>query len=295
MKKVVFAFGIILWMTSYLNVVAQDKKSKDNVKVIDGVKIQIHQHNYKAQKLKDGDIITFDLVIKNGADSVLQDTRKDGQPGKGMIQPPNATKGAFKGTFENGLRLLSVGDLATILVPINSLKKTVQGPLPRFLKPGTDLKYTVKILKVQSKAEFEKEMEAKNSADKKIAAKQTSQEPVLIAAFITETGKKFEKTASGLYYSIENPGSGLSPQIGETWVVNYRGTFMDGEEFDKGTDVEMPLGQMIQGFNEALTLMKAGGKATFVLPSTIGYGYQSRGPIPANSVLVFEIEVISKK
>jgi hypothetical protein len=97
-------------------------------------------------------------VIKNGADSVLQDTRKDGQPGKGMVQAPQAAPGAFKGTFENGLRLLSIGDSATILVPIDSLAKTVQAPLPPFLKPGTDLKYTVKILKVQSKAEFEKDL-----------------------------------------------------------------------------------------------------------------------------------------
>ena len=57
----------------------------------------------------------------------------------------------------------------------------------------------------------------------------------------------------------------------------------------------MPLGQMIPGFNEALTMLKAGGKGTFVIPSTIGYGEQARGPIPANSVLVFDIEVLSKK
>jgi FKBP-type peptidyl-prolyl cis-trans isomerase len=269
--------------------------SKDKVEVIDGVKIQIHAHDDKAQKLKDGDIITFDLVIKNGADSVLQDTRKEGQPGKGMVQPPQAAPGAFKGTFENGLRLLSVGDSATILVPIDSLIKTVQAPLPPFLKPGTDLKYTVKILKVQSKAEFEKEMAGQAAEAKKVAAKQIAQEPAQIAAFIAKSGKKFQQTASGLNYSIEKPGSGDSPKMGETWVVNYRGTFLSGKEFDKGSASEMPLGQMIPGFNEALTLMKAGGKATFVIPSTIAYGDQPRGPIPANSVLVFELEVISKK
>jgi FKBP-type peptidyl-prolyl cis-trans isomerase len=70
---------------------------------------------------------------------------------------------------------------------------------------------------------------------------------------------------------------------------------MNGKEFDKGSASEMPLGQMIPGFNEALTLMKAGGKATFVIPSPIAYGDQPRGPIPANSVLVFELEVLSKK
>ncbi len=268
---------------------------KDKVEVIDGVKIQIHKHDDKAQKLKDGDIITFDLVIRNGADSVLQDTRKEGQPGKGMVQAPQAAPGAFKGTFENGLRLLSVGDSATILVPIDSLIKTVQAPLPPFLKPGTDLKYSVRILKVQTKAEFEKEMQAQAAEAKKLAAKQIEKEPALIAAYVAKTGKTFQKTASGLHYFIEKAGSGASPKMGETWVVNYRGTFLNGKEFDKGSGSEMPLGQMIPGFNEALTLMKAGGKATFVIPSTIAYGEQPRGPIPGNSVLVFELEVISKK
>jgi FKBP-type peptidyl-prolyl cis-trans isomerase len=268
---------------------------KDKVEVIDGVKIQFHAHDDKAQKLKDGDIITFDLVIKNGADSVLQDSRTEGQPSKGMIQAPQAGPGAFKGTFENGLRLLSLGDSATILVPIDSLIKTVQAPLPPFLKPGTDLKYTVKVIKVQSKAEFEKEMAAQAAVAKQKAAVEIAKEPALIAAYTAKSGKTFQKTASGLQYSIEKPGAGPSPQMGETWVVNYRGTFLNGKEFDKGSAAEMPLGQMIPGFNEALTLMKAGGKATFVIPSSIAYGDQPRGPIPANSVLVFELEVISKK
>lgn len=268
---------------------------KDKVEVIEGVKIQIHEHDDKAQKLKDGDIITFNLVIRNGADSVLQDTRKEGQPGKGMVQAPQGAPGTFKGTFENGLRLLSVGDSATILVPIDSLIKTVQAPLPPFLKPGTDLKYSVRILKVQSKGEFEKEMEAQAAVAKKNAAKQIAQEPAMIAAYIAKTGMTFQKTASGLQYSIEKSGTGASPKMGETWVVNYRGTFLNGKEFDKGSAAEMPLGQMIPGFNEALTLMQAGGKATFVIPSPIAYGDQPRGPIPANSVLVFELEVLSKK
>jgi FKBP-type peptidyl-prolyl cis-trans isomerase len=212
-----------------------------------------------------------------------------------MVQAPQAAPGAFKGTFENGLRLLSIGDSATILVPIDSLAKTVQAPLPPFLKPGTDLKYTVKILKVQSKAEFEKEMAGQAEKAKADAAKLLAKQPAMIDAYIAKSGKKFTKTASGLLASIEKPGQGASPKMGESWMVNYRGTFLDGKEFDKGSNTEMPLGQMIPGFNEALTLLKAGGKGVFVIPSQMAYGDQGRGPIPANSVLVFEVEVLSKK
>jgi FKBP-type peptidyl-prolyl cis-trans isomerase len=225
----------------------------------------------------------------------LQDTKKDGQPGKGMIQAPSNAPGAFKGSFENGLRLLALGDSATILVPIDSLTKAVQSPLPPFLKPGTDLKYTVKILKVQSRAEFEKDMEKEAAKAKQDAAKDVALQPKMIADYVAKTGKSFKTSAAGLYYAIEKPGAGASPKMGETWLVNYRGTFLNGKEFDKGSAAEMPLGQMIPGFNEALTMLKAGGKGTFVIPSTIGYGEQARGPIPANSVLVFDIEVLSKK
>jgi FKBP-type peptidyl-prolyl cis-trans isomerase len=269
--------------------------NKNKVEIIDGVKIQMHSHDDAAKKLKEGDIITFNLVIKNGADSVLQDTKKDGQPGKGMIQAPSNAPGAFKGSFENGLRLLALGDSATILVPIDSLTKAVQSPLPPFLKPGTDLKYTVKILKVQSRAEFEKDMEKEAAKAKQDAAKDVALQPKMIADYVAKTGKSFKTSAAGLYYAIEKPGAGASPKMGETWLVNYRGTFLNGKEFDKGSAAEMPLGQMIPGFNEALTMLKAGGKGTFVIPSTIGYGEQARGPIPANSVLVFDIEVLSKK
>lgn len=269
--------------------------NQNKVEVIDGVKLQIHSHDDKAKKLKDGDIITFDLVIKNGADSVLQDTRKDGKPGKGMIQAPNGAPGSFKGTFENGLRLLSLGDSATILVPIDSLIKSVQAPLPPFLKPGTDLKYTVKITKVQTRAEFEKEMAKEAEVSKAEASKRLAGEPAAIDAYTAKTGKAFQKAASGLRYFIEKPGAGVSPKLGETWSVNYKGTFMSGKVFDEGKAAEMPIGQMIPGFNEALTLLKAGGKGTFVIPSAIAYGDQARGPIEANSVLVFEIELISKK
>ena len=93
--------------------------NKNKVEIIDGVKIQMHSHDAAAKKLKEGDIITFNLVIKNGADSVLQDTKKDGQPGKGMIQAPSNAPGSFKGSFEGWIRRIMVH------TSINFLKKIV--------------------------------------------------------------------------------------------------------------------------------------------------------------------------
>lgn len=263
--------------------------SCNNVEVVDGVKIQKHEHDDSAPKLKEGDIITFDLVIKNDADSTIKDSRKEGKPLQDLV-PPAAAAGAFKGSFENGLRLLAVGDSATIFVPVDSLFKDANQPVPPFLKRGTDVRFIVKIKKSQSRADFEKEMS-------KLAAEQMGKDAKLIDAFVARSGKKFTKTSTGLYVSISNPGAGEAPQMGESWAVNYAGTFLDGKEFDKGAAVTLPpVGQLVPGFNEALMLLKKGGKGTFVIPSALGYGAQGAAPrIPANAVLVFELEVLSKK
>ncbi|MHA8095089.1 FKBP-type peptidyl-prolyl cis-trans isomerase [Aquirufa lenticrescens] len=270
-------------------VAAMALASCNNVEVVDGVKIQKHEHDDSAAKLKEGDIITFDLVIKNDADSTIKDSRKEGKPLQDLV-PPAAPVGAFKGSFENGLRLLSVGDSATIFVPVDSLFKDANQPVPPFLKRGTDVRFIVKIKKSQSRAEFEKEMT-------KLSAEQTGKDAKLIEAYVANSGKQFTKTSTGLYASITNPGAGEGPQMGESWVVNYIGTFLDGKEFDKGAGVAMPpVGQLVPGFNEALMLLKKGGKGTFVIPSALGYGAQGAAPrIPANAILVFELEVLSKK
>jgi len=229
------------------------------------------------------------LVIKNDADSTIKDSRKEGKPLQDLV-PPAAPAGAFKGSFENGLRLLSVGDSATIFVPVDSLFKDANQPVPPFLKRGTDVRFIVKIKKSQSRAEFEKDMA-------KLSAEQTGKDAKLIEAYVANSGKQFTKTSTGLYASISNPGVGEGPKMGESWEVNYIGTFLDGKEFDKGAGVAMPpVGQLVPGFNEALMLLKKGGKGTFVIPSALGYGAQGAAPrIPANAILVFELEVLSKK
>jgi FKBP-type peptidyl-prolyl cis-trans isomerase len=270
-------------------VAAMALASCNNVEVVDGVKIQKHEHDDAAPKLKEGDIITFDLVIKNDADSTIKDSRKEGKPLQDLV-PPAAPAGSFKGSFENGLRLLSVGDSATIFVPVDSLFKDANQPVPPFLKRGTDVRFIVKIKKSQSRAEFEKDMA-------KLSAEQTGKDAKLIEAYVANSGKQFTKTSTGLYASISNPGVGEGPKMGESWEVNYIGTFLDGKEFDKGAGVAMPpVGQLVPGFNEALMLLKKGGKGTFVIPSALGYGAQGAAPrIPANAILVFELEVLSKK
>lgn len=260
--------------------------NQNRVEVKEGVKIQIHSHDDKAKKLKEGDIVSFLIKIKTGSDSLLQESVDVSKPARDMIQPVG--QAGFKGSLQDGLRLLSVGDSATIYVPVDSIAKT-GGQLPPFLKKGTDIKYSVKILKVQSKAEFEKDMAAEQAKSKVEAENRKAQLPQLMADFVKKSGLTFKTTASGLQYSVAAEGAGDSPKNGDVCKCNYVGKFLDGKIFDQNKGVDMPIGGMIPGFNEALMLMKKGGKATFLIPPAIGYGEQGGGPIPGNTPLVLSL------
>jgi FKBP-type peptidyl-prolyl cis-trans isomerase len=101
-------------------------------------------------------------------------------------------------------------------------------------------------------------------------------------------------TPSGVQYKVLTAGSGEMPGALDTVICHYRGTLIDGKEFDSsigGEPAEMPLGRMIPGFKEGLMMMQPGGKYMMYIPSELGYGAQERGPIPAHSALIFEIEV----
>jgi FKBP-type peptidyl-prolyl cis-trans isomerase FkpA len=116
-----------------------------------------------------------------------------------------------------------------------------------------------------------------------------------MADYVKKSGMAFKTTASGLQYSVQKEGTGDSPKNGYSCKCNYVGKFLDGKIFDQNKGVDMPIGGMIPGFNEALMMMKKGGKATFLIPPAIGYGEQGGGPIPGNSPLVFEVELLDFK
>jgi FKBP-type peptidyl-prolyl cis-trans isomerase len=104
------------------------------------------------------------------------------------------------------------------------------------------------------------------------------------------------KTASGLVYQELTPGTGPSPVAADTVKVHYRGTLIDGTEFDssykRNEPATFPLGNVIRGWTEGVQLMKVGGKARLICPSDLAYGDQGRPSIPGGATLVFEIELL---
>lgn len=106
---------------------------------------------------------------------------------------------------------------------------------------------------------------------------------------------------SGLQYEDLVVGKGLSPTKGQVCKVHYHGTLLDGTIFDSSVQRNQPfefqigVGQVIKGWDEGVMTMKVGGKRKLVIPADLAYGSRSAGQIPANSTLVFEVELLEIK
>jgi FKBP-type peptidyl-prolyl cis-trans isomerase len=114
------------------------------------------------------------------------------------------------------------------------------------------------------------------------------------AEFLAANGKRHgvKTTASGVEYIVIKPGAGPTPTSEDVALVDYRGTLTNGTEFDAskpGEPTPFPVARVVPGFSEALMLMPKGSKYRVWIPPKLGYGDRDAGPIPANSVLVFDI------
>jgi FKBP-type peptidyl-prolyl cis-trans isomerase FklB len=102
---------------------------------------------------------------------------------------------------------------------------------------------------------------------------------------------------SGLQYKVIQEGTGEKPTASDTVVCNYRGTLIDGTEFDssakQGKPATFPVGRVIPGWTQALQLMPVGSKWELVIPPSLAYGEKQQGPIGPNSTLIFEVELLS--
>ena len=103
----------------------------------------------------------------------------------------------------------------------------------------------------------------------------------------------------GLQYKVLKDGTGPKPKASDTVVVNYKGTLIDGKEFDSsekhGEPATLGVGQVIKGWTEALELMPVGSKWQLYVPPDLAYGPQGAGPIGPNSTLIFDVELLSIK
>ncbi|GDX51990.1 hypothetical protein LBMAG27_10370 [Bacteroidota bacterium] len=239
----------------------------------------------KQPKAKVGDYVQYFSTIRTTKDSVLFSLKNAGSPEMGIVAAPKE-----KGDPIEILTLLGKGDSASCLIPAETFFKGVQLPAP--LKAGDKIKLDLKIADVFPKEEYESKM-----------AEMQSQKNALAEAdalnYIKTNNLNAQRLPSGMYYVVENPGTGATPVNGKNVKVNYRGTLFNGVEFDSSlkpgrTPFEFVLGrgQVIKGWDQGIPLFKVGGKGKLIIPPAMGYGEGGQGNIPSNSWLVFEIEVL---
>lgn len=121
------------------------------------------------------------------------------------------------------------------------------------------------------------------------------------AEFLENNAKRDEvkTTSSGLQYVVTEAGQGPKPGPTDTVEVHYRGTLIDGTEFDssykRGQTISFPLNRVIAGWTEGVQLMSPGAKYTFYIPYNLAYGERGTpgGPIPGFATLIFDVELVS--
>ncbi len=117
-------------------------------------------------------------------------------------------------------------------------------------------------------------------------------EVTTLANYISSNSISAVKDDRGFYYNIQAVG-GDKPDACSTVKVNYSGSLTNGSVFDSANDISFPLANLIVGWQEGIPLIGSGGKIILYLPPSLGYGSSAQSGIPANSILIFTIELIS--
>ncbi|RYZ52534.1 MAG: peptidylprolyl isomerase, partial [Sphingobacteriales bacterium] len=192
-----------------------------------------------------------------------------------------------------------VGDSAVISMSIDSMRTamTKRGQLvPPFLEKRKKLIYEVVMVSIKSDSVIRKEREVQAQGQQTIDEQKLQE-------YFTKNNLQPTRAASGLYYVMSAPGSGNTPKPGQAVTVNYTGKTIDGTTFDTNLDPQfghaepftfvIGQGQVIQGWDEGVAMMRKGGKAKLFVPSGLAYGPNSPAPtVPPNSILIFDVEVL---
>lgn len=219
-----------------------------------------------------------------------------GDPSKGKAPPsdaPVAAKPAPLSPEERKKVLYALGAIVAQRTPLAQASLD-EAELTEVMSGFMDATLN-KPLKVQTQEQMPKVDQFLRERQKERGEKEKAKGATYLEEQAKAAGAK--KTASGLIYFETQAGTGAQPTPADTVKVHYKGTLIDGKEFDssykRGTPAEFPLGGVIKCWTEGVAMMKVGGKAKLVCPSDIAYGERGAGgSIPPNSVLNFEVELI---
>jgi FKBP-type peptidyl-prolyl cis-trans isomerase len=227
-------------------------------------------------------------------DSLMQSTRTTSPNGRTISLPPTEQLQASSRipAFVDASIRMGVGDSATIYMPLDSFLLTM---LPKKLRSEKFMRYEIRLLNIQPASEVNKIKEKTKILQQ---TRSEQMQKTLADYHDKKLASRLVRSTSGLQILIEQQGNGAPVKEGELVRVHYIGCLSDGRQFDssyqRGEPIEFPvgIGQMIAGFDEGVRALRHGGKAFLFIPPALGYGSQEAGSIPANSELIFYIEVL---
>ena len=284
MKRTVLGLMIVSIFAVFLTSCANGNfKTNEN-----GLKYKFHNVNKDGKMPIEGDIIEVNMSYGT-PDSILFDSKNMAQP---MVM--RMDKSVFKGDLYEGIYMMHVGDSATFECNTDSvfIKLFRQHQTPAEFDSVENIIFNIKLLSVKTQDELKVEQEAE-------AAKAEAEEAIVMEKYLSDNNITVEPTESGLIFIETEKGSGKKPQVGDDVKVHYTGYTLDGEKFDSSVDrgqpFEFPLGQgrVIKGWDEGIAMLNVGGKATLIIPSSIGYGARGAGgAIPPFATLKFDVELL---
>ena len=126
-----------------------------------------------------------------------------------------------------------------------------------------------------------------------VTSEQAAVDDAKIQAYIKANNINATKDASGIYYQVIRAGTGAYPTTSSTVKITYTGKYLNGQQFDSSQSVSLLLSGTVQGFQLGIPHINNGGRILLIVPSALGYGTAGTGVVPANSVLVFTVDLIS--
>ncbi len=261
-----------------------------------------------------GEYVLYNLVVANGADSTFISTYEREEP---MFFQYDGIQDSLASGMDQIFSGLKKGDSIAFEAP--ALKVFGEFNLPYFLTAEDKVKIRIGVIDVMDEENVQKYFtslqEAKMKKEAEHAEVQLGVDIKIIEDYIAENNLNANRTESGLFYVIEEEGSGESIEMGNGASVDYTGYLMDGTLFDTSNadrakeagvyseqrdqmngyaplEVQVGVGRVIPGWDEGLGLLRNGAKAKFLIPSTLAYGSrQQGGVIKPNSILIFDVEI----
>lgn len=286
----------LLILPALLLIISMASCQKGNYKTTEsGLTYKLHT-NKKGNKPSIDNIAKIDFAYRFPADSTFFESKMNGSAAYIKIEPSG-----YPGDIFEGLRLLSKGDSVTFLFKaIDFFTKTAGYPMvPPFMQDNDTLYVDVVLHDFFTQEEYEVYMQKQQEEMMKEQETAAKNELSILDKYLSDNNITTEPEASGLIIIVQEEGNGPVASSGQTVKVNYTGMVLDGTVFDSSTGrgpIEFVLGQgqVIRGWDEAISKLKVGSKARIIIPSHLAYGDRQTGPvITPFSTLIFDIELVS--